>query len=485
MTLRPSTLTTGNDRGFSRLWTSGTWSTVVPLLLAIVMAPLLAYLLVSEKWIFVVLLLVAIPTVILIQQYPFASIVIWMAVMPWFPFRGNFKYIYYSAHRMLIPVGIGLAILSRMLIRTKQHSKLHFGLADWAMAAFCALGTVAIFVTGLHWKTVFVLQDQFLVPFTAYWLVRLTNARGKDLQRIIPLMLVILVAECIIGFVSWFAPAALPEIWHFGTLGSRTAGTFGQPAIYALVLITFMVLVYHDAMNRSTGWFQTVEILAYGLGCVSVFFTFTRGAWLAGLVALVVIAFTYPKPTLRLAACIVLGMALLSTNVLSTEFAHAADRLHRSEAEAGERIVLANAGKQMFLARPVLGWGFANYDRYDRDFLDRVGDYVPNKWDIKKGTSHHTYLTILAEMGIVGFSLYALPIVQWLVNSVKAMPRLPKRGFWSRQLLPMIWASAVAHVIIAQDLDMRFFYYALTMFWITMGFVANLVEPILTQRPVS
>lgn len=476
MTTKLRTLETVHDRGDSNLPGEKLLPVGLPLLLALGLGPLLAALIVSEKWTGLALVIpFLIPLVILLVRYPFAAIIIWMVVMPWFRFEGMYKYVYYAAHRSLIPLALGLLILSRML-RLRKHEPIRLHFLELGTLAFAGMGIISILISKKDYTSALVLHDQFLVPFMAYWLVRLSSAGERDVKRLIPVMLVISLAEYAIAMMSWFAPQTLPSIWHFSTLGSRTAGTFAQPAIYACILLLFLVYIYHDAMNRKKGFVRTIQILVFALGLVCLFFTFTRGAWFASLVVLVGLLLLYPKPTASLAVAIVLIMAILSTGVLTNEFLHAADRLASAEDVGEARLVLAHAGKKMFSARPVFGWGFGNYDRYDWRFMERVGETNPTKWQVQQGTSHHTYLTILAEMGVVGLFLYAVPIGWWLLLTIRALPRLPRVGFWSRKWLIALWLPAVAHVMIAQDLDMRFFYYCLTLFWINLGFIGNTVQ---------
>jgi O-antigen ligase len=447
----------------------------LPLLLGLVLSPLLARLVISENLMFALAAVFVVPIAVLVNRYPFAAIMIWMVVMPWFPFKGTYKYLYFTIHRFLIPMALGINILSRML-RLKKHRPVQLGLADLCMVAFGAMGLISIFVTRNNWKTIFTLQDRFLVPFTAYWLIRFSNAREQELKQLIPLMLLLSLSEYTIGLVSWFAPQVLPSIWRSGLIGDRIMGTFGQPAVYACILILFFILFYYDAMNRAKSSMRTWQILAFSLGIVCLFFTFTRGVWLVGILVLLALLFLYPKPIARLIAMILPIMLILSTSVLASEFAHAYARFKTTEEGAEDRLVLANAGKKMFYAKPILGWGFDNYDRYDWKFLERVAETTPTSWQVTKGTSHHTYLTILAEMGVVGFFFYVFPVIWWLGLTIKALPRLPKDGFWSRRLLIVMWLPIAVHIVLAQDLDMRFFCYCLTLFWINLGFIANVVQ---------
>jgi O-antigen ligase len=448
---------------------------IVPALLAMGLGPLIALLVVRGDWVFALLVSCLIPLAVLLVKDPFMALMVWMLVMPWFPFQGVYKYLYFTVYRLLIPVALGILGLS-YLLRVKEHPPIKLGLPELAMAVFVAMGVVSIFVTGSSWKTVFLVQDQFLVPFAAYGLVRFLNAQEQEFRRLVPLMVFISVVECAIGLVSWFAPQMLPSIWYNSLVGNRVTGTLEQPAAYGCMLILYFVCFYHDAMNREKGNARTVEIMAFILGVGCTFFTFTRGVWLASVLVVLGWLYLYPKATASFLAVAVPLVAIISVTLLSREFAYASARLNSTGDEGEARLVLANAGKNMFYARPILGWGFGNYDRYDWKFLERVGETTPTRWQIERGTSHHTYLTILAEMGVVGFFFYAFPVFWWLALTFKALPRLPSTGFWSRQLLIAMWLPIGAHILLAQDIDMRFFPYVLTLFWVNLGFIANIVE---------
>ncbi len=475
MTTKPITTTTVHRNKYLNLWEKYSLPIGLPLLLGLGLGPLLAILIVNEAWIFALLVIFLVPVAVMIIRDPFAAIVIWMALTPWFPFKGVYKYWHFAFHRLLIPLALGIILLSRML-RLNKHKPVQLGPAELAMVAFGAMGTISIFITGNDWKLVFLLQDQFLIPFLAYWLIRFSNSQEQNLKRLMPLMLLLSLAECVIGLISWFAPQALPSIWHTSLVGRRVFGTFRQPAPYASVLIFFIVFLYHEAMNRERGPVRTFLILAFGLGMVCIYFSFTRSAWLAGILVLLALLYLYLKPTASLIAVVVSIMVILSSGVLAREFAHAREQLNSAEEQGKARIVMGNAGKSMFYARPVFGWGFGNYNRYDWKFLERVGDTSPTTWQIKRGSSHNTYLTILAEMGVVAFFLLYFPVLWWLSLTIKALPRLPREGFWSQRLLIAMWVPICAHAVISQAIDMRFFYYALTLFWINLGFIANLVQ---------
>lgn len=466
--------TLGNKR-LERFWNSTFLPNVLPLLLGLVLGPVLAILVAREVSPLIFLAIpVLIPVAILLNKYPLGAIMVWMAVMPWFPFSQAYKFVYFTVHRMLIPMALGFLILSRMM-KLKEYRRVRIELPELATLGFAVMALISIFVTRMHWKTIFTLEDRFLVPVAAYWLIRLSNAQRSDLRRMIPLMAFLCLAECVIGLLSWFVPQAIPPIWRSALFGHRVTGSFNAAGLYGYTLIFFMVFIYHEAVNREKGPVRTLLVMVFTLGLVCLFFTFTRAVWLAGLLVLIGILFLHPKPTGIFVSSVLVVMIPLSASVLSPEIDYAYDRLH-DRGSTENRIILHTAGRKMFLARPIFGWGYEQYDRYDWRFMGRVGNVAPTEWHIKEGTSHHTYLTILAEMGAFGFSLYVLPVLWWLVCTIKVIPRLPKKGFWSRKLLIAMWLPIIAQFSIGQSSDFCYALYALALFWITLGFIGNLVQ---------
>src|SRR6185503_16275125 len=102
-------------QSLANMWNDLLLPAGLPLLLGLILGPILAVLIVQGNWVFVLPLALLIPAVIFIIEYPFAAIMIWLIVLPFFPFVGEYKYLYYALHRVLVPFVFGLAILYRPL----------------------------------------------------------------------------------------------------------------------------------------------------------------------------------------------------------------------------------------------------------------------------------------------------------------------------------------------------------------------------------
>jgi len=449
----------------------------VPLLLGFAFAVGVAFFLVQEVWFLAIALVFAVPITVLLNRYPFVAIILWILILPLFPPHSSNRYLYWAVHQGLIPLALVINILSRML-RLKEHPPVRLNLADLVVVLYVGMAILTVLFNkdissnaGIYART---LYNRAGVGFVLYWLVRFLRLEEKDLLRLIPIFLFLTLLEGVVGLVSWFSPALLPPMWRSrdSLLGARVTGTFSEPGAYTAALMFFMIFLFQYAMTRTRTRTGRLFLMAtFGFGLVSIFFSFSRGSWLAALVVLLIILYLYPKPILTLIALTVPVMMLLAVGPLSNTFGWAVQRLE-NEQTVESRMVLAHAGKQMFLAKPIFGWGYGSYDLYDWRFIERLDNVAPTRWDLEKGTSHNSYLTILAETGVVGLLLYVFPVLWWFGLTVKKIHRVPIGDFWDRRLLILMWAFVLFYALITQFFDIRFFWFTQGTVWLVLGLIA-------------
>ena len=132
---------------------------------------------------------------------------------------------------------------------------------------------------------------------------------------------------------------------------------------------------------------------------------------------------------------------------------------------------MAVASLRMVEERPLFGWGYENFDRYDRQFQSSVADLVVPE---KDHASHNVYLTILAEQGLVGFALYISPALWWLALTPSALRHMPRAGFFSRRLLVSLWLVVLAFVVVSNFANMRVVF-GVSLWWVLLGFIGTIV----------
>jgi O-antigen ligase len=230
----------------------------------------------------------------------------------------------------------------------------------------------------------------------------------------------------------------------------------------------------HAGMKQKAEWLRVLYISAFALALFGLFLSFSRAAWIAGGLVIIGLFFLYPHFMVRFSLISIPVVALLLASAPFTGLAAwAGERLYSEEAQesALSRLPVYQASFEMLVARPVLGWGYENFNEYDWQFYRRVGDFVnPDK----NRSSHNFYLTLLAEQGLIGFFLFMIPFFACITQTLKIL-RKPPREKWDHRLLAVLWLFIMAYIIINSFQSMRIVF-CLGLWWITLALMDNIVE---------
>lgn len=454
----------------------------LPLLVGLGLGIGAAVLIANDLLFLLVPLAMIVPVAVLFVRYPFAAVMIWIAVFPYFvatPSTST-RLMFWLLHRLMIPGALMIVILSDWL-RISKRPAVRFGRAELAMLIFVLVGILNIILLTPSPEQAFVrFYDRLLVPFSMYALTRLAAPSERDLKRFAWIGLITIIAESIIGLLGWFMPQVLPPQW-LNRAGERTVGTFGNPAVFTSTLIFLALVMLHYALQQRSRGIRAIAFITFSLVYFSVFFSFSRGSWLGGALVIMGLAFVYPRVILRWTAVTMLVVLALGTTLLASEVTWALTRLNDEDTAQG-RVLGAATALRMIEAKPWLGWGFANYDRYDEQFKTRVQNLPPRD----EQTSHNTFLLFMAEMGTISLPLYAIPTIWWLLQSRKVWRRMPQQGMFSWHLLAMLWLLLLDHFVVSNFMDMiQANLFGTTIWWLVLGLIANLVYPHLRSSDLA
>ena len=478
------------DKGVVYFWEARFLPGWLPLLLGLGLGMFLAFLIAKEAWHFLIPVALAVPAIALFNRYPFVAVMVWMLLFPYFlnePTRAG-RAIYWMLHRAMVPSALGVVILSDWLGIRKMRKKepIQLGRAELAMLIFLGLTLANVFLLSRDpVRSIIELYDELFVPFCMYWLIRLNAPSEKDLKRFLWVAFITLVAQCAIGLLGWFAPQMLPSRWLSSYQGARTQGSLRAEAVYTSTLLFLALLLFQYAMNCKSKWVRYLLLAAFGLAFFGVFLSFSRASWLGVLTVFVGLIFIYPKTMVRLTIILVVLAFILGGSVLANEVAFGYERLTGQEARlsAENRVIINNALIGMTIAKPFFGWGRDNYRLYAPQFITRVGNVALS---LGYGVdSHNTYLTMTAELGLIAFFLYIFPVGWWLMLSIKVGRQLPPRGFSSWRLLGVLWLLMLHMFIVTNFMDMGFFVFGTTVWWMALGLIANLVYPYLKPDDIG
>lgn len=450
---------------------------VVWILFTLLASAATAYLVSSGLWYVALALLLIVPGFVVLHRYPLAVVTVWLVLTPLVVETSNdhLRKVFWLAHRGL-PVLTLVAVVVGAVIGTRSRALPKLGWPEIFMAGYVVATLLSIFYTSDESAAaVILLFDRVVVPMCLYLVVRLVEPDERELRWLVPAVVFVLLTQSLIGLISWTVPGVLPSDW-LGKLGERTIGSLRTPDVFGTTVLFCGLFLFNGALNaRNRAIGRVWAVLVLVLTMFMIFMTFSRGNWLAGSLALFGTLFIYRDfakvLVVVLAPIVILALA---TGALAGQVRYAQERFlsQQSEESALSRLPVVFAAVRMFEAKPLVGWGYESFDRFDREFQRQVGDLI---YPEKDHASHNLYLTTLAEQGIIGFLLFLGPMFYWLVRSVAGRHRLPATGLVGRKLLGLLWMVILAHVVVNNFSRMQV-PFGLGMFWLTLGLIASLVD---------
>jgi O-antigen ligase len=255
---------------------------------------------------------------------------------------------------------------------------------------------------------------------------------------------------------------------HFG----RVRGIFLNASAYGLAVATalpFLVWLYFtDRAPRRYLW----PVVA-ALSGVTLVFTFQRAAWLSAIVTLGVTVLAWPKRRAMLIGVLVF-FALCGLLVASEVVVQRLEAKLEKQSTIDYRLAHIERGWSMFRENPLLGVG-----------INRYGEEVENYSSYRSSLTahaHNTWITLLAELGLVGFLSYLMPFGFVLFKSVRVYWRLPPY----RPIVGIIVGITLAFIAMSISVELRGHLYAnallFTLWSMTFGYLIPLKEPARLQR---
>jgi len=315
------------------------------------------------------------------------------------------------------------------------------------------------------------LYDRVAVPMILYLLIRLTRPGPAAMKKLCYVLLFILISQAAVGLLSWVAPGFLSER-YLGRAGQRTTGTLGHPNVFGIVALAAGALFLHISQYEDRLKKLGVPVFLFAVGMAVL--TFSRASWLAALVVVIGVAIAYPrliaKISLITVAVVVMFVLLGGGQTLGRQLEQ---RLYsaQSEESALSRLPVVLASLRMIEAKPLTGWGYDNFDRYDYQFQSRVGElFVPDK----DHASHNFFLTIGAEQGFIGLVAYLGAAIYWLLRTPAALGRMKQTGLFGRRLLIILWAVIAGQVVVSNFANVKSAV-GLAVWWMSLALIGNLI----------
>ena len=410
----------------------------------------------------------------LFHKRPLASIGIWLVLAPLTAVTDSsaVRQVFWLVHRV-IPIAVLIVLGASTAVGLRRGRKVELGWPEFLASGYLVATVLSLLYTGVDIAlSATHIYDRIFIPICLYLIVRIVGPGERSLRLLVPILVFVLLLETVVGLTQWTAPQILPSGW-LNNVGIRTTGTLREVNLYGATVLTCGLLILH--MTVADRWSRAARLAlsaAAGVGIVMAVYTFSRAVWLAVLFSVAAALLYSPRWVRKLVAVfigIVLVAAMSGLFRSQLEFAQARLSSDQSEESALSRVPVMLASLRMYAARPIVGFGYENFDRYDYAFQSRIGDlYTPDK----DHASHNVFLTIMAEQGTVGIVLFLGPVAYWAVRTIRARRRIPWRGVVSGRLLATLWVAMIAQIIVHNFSRLQTSF-GFGLWWLVLGVIGS------------
>lgn len=349
-------------------------------------------------------------------------------------------------------VAFGLLVLGVAGCAVAQRRSFFFvERATWPMIGLTLVALASVMSQPFDHETWSLLASKFIVPYSLFHLAGLVFINEKRFRQfeIFAIAVLAYLSFTAIAFMVGARDLIFPQYILDESLGfhaDRARGPLLQAVANGVSLNMLALLAIHAYCRRSVCGIKMVLILTSVP--FAILATMTRAVWLAFGGSIVALTFRSDCRWLRrvcIAMVLVAGVGLAIV-LSSTEMGGSlSDRLEE-RGPVDYRAAVYSGGWQMFLERPLMGWGFhqmpSELPRFVSGYQEKI--LYP----------HNTYLELLVEHGVLGLSLYL-----WLMWEIwrlgcGAIPKNEDHGFLDVQfhrmwaiLLCVYWANAAMVVM--------------------------------------
>lgn len=180
------------------------------------------------------------------------------------------------------------------------------------------------------------------------------------------------------------------------TPDGRMTGVFADPNYFGAYLAAATTLAVACAVAVSSRWGKILSALVAVVVFAALLLTLSRGAIVALIAGLVILAFVRGRGKGILAVLVGgIGFAVLYPLFAASRFGSGSELASSGIAESSDRIGPWMAGLEQFQAAPLFGIGFGRM----------IEESSFGGW------AHNWYITVLGEGGLIGLALWALFII--------------------------------------------------------------------------
>jgi len=320
----------------------------------------------------------------------------------------------------------------------------------------------------------------YLSPFFAYIYGKYTVKKDFEIRNIIFFFLILTVYFYItaiaehFGWNSLVIPKSILDPHKGFWIPGRARGPLLHPPLFGQVLAMSLLVHFFLMLHLKRKISVALLSLSLGLSFLALFFTYTRGPWVAGMAGILSLGFLgkgYRKVIAIMVVVGFLGAIAGAVQLANSEFLQ--ERVSNTHTIENRLGFFANAIR-MFMTDPLFGVGFFNFQSLVDDFNQAT--YIPFYGLIRKDVAanvpiHDIYIGKMAEEGLVGtilqFSFY------WVI--FRAYISRWKENVWSRwftkNTMVLFAGIMITYLVGGMIIDYRYFDLVNVVFYLLAGII--------------
>jgi O-antigen ligase len=317
-----------------------------------------------------------------------------------------------------------------------------------------------------------------LIPYSAFFLTKNIIITQRQIRTLLWILLALSVYYNVTSVAEKYGFNFL--IWPKYIIGmegefrGRSQGPFMQAPLFGTVIgVLLPIHLYFLATVRRNG-VRVLLIASLLVGLAGLYFTYTRGSWLAGLAALGTTAALNRKVYLRyLLPAVIIG-GILAVGVLGLGQDKFMKERVENENTIGSRLATAVTVFRVWRDNPLFGCGFFQYRNVREKYIEPVE--IPGLPTIRfvqfrHNAIHDIYLGPLAETGLVGTAMQLAIYVLILRAFVRKYYRRHVEDHYVSFVMPVLAGILVGYLVGGLAFDYRFFAVIGTLFLVSAGII--------------
>lgn len=354
---------------------------------------------------------------------------------------------------------LDLAFRNQITLKLRRNLPIFF---------FLLAALVSIFVSPMTAKAAGIFKAYFFEAVLFYFLLLLIIDSAEKLAGIWKSLAGLVIYVSVFGLYQFLTLANLPPSWWAVNVASRRiTSVLNHPNALALLIGPVLAALVALLLFSKTWARNKFLTIAVGLGLITLYLSFSRAAWLALVVTiLLTVLLITPSPGLRppspsrgeglevkvkiLLALFIAGLIVMLIPFSRTKLLELAFRTDPSQQN---RYVLWSAARDIIKKNPIYGVGLMGFHEAYKSYPlgpDRVVQNYP----------HNFFLNFWVEIGAVGL-LAMLGLLYIFIKKIRYLWRTPWRP------IGIAAAAGMAMIVLHGMVDVSYFKNDLAiLFWL-------------------